>query len=67
MTNGGTPTPPILKRFVELGGEIVTIGSDAHRAVDVAEGIKEGLAALKDAGLNHYATYKNRQVSFTEI
>jgi histidinol-phosphatase (PHP family) len=67
MAKRGTPTPAILKRYVELGGEIVTLGSDAHRAVDVAEGIKEGLKALKAAGLNHYATYKNRQVSLVKI
>ena len=34
---------PIYERFYEVGGRLVTIGSDAHRAEDVGKGLREGL------------------------
>ena len=34
---------PIYKRFYEVGGQFVTIGSDAHRVTEVGRGLVEGL------------------------
>ena len=57
----GTPTLPILTRFRELGGEIVTIGSDAHTLDHVGAFIEEGENMLLAAGFRYFAVYKERR------
>lgn len=53
--------PPLLAWFKECGGELVTVGADAHRPEDVAKGIPEGLEILKAAGFDHVTTYERRK------
>jgi histidinol-phosphatase (PHP family) len=60
----GTPTQTILNRYKELGGEIVTLGSDAHMAADIGAYLSEGTAMLRAAGFTHYAVFKNRKPAF---
>ncbi len=58
----GTTLPPlsIVKRFKELGGEYVTIGSDGHRSVDVGKNIQDGMQIAADAGFEQFALYLSR-------
>jgi histidinol-phosphatase (PHP family) len=42
---------PIYQRFYEVGGRLVTIGSDAHRANEVGRGLAEGLVMADRAKL----------------
>lgn len=42
---------PIYKRFAELGGRYVTLGSDAHAPLDIARNFKEGIALAKECDL----------------
>lgn len=44
------PSPAIVARYRELGGERITIGSDAHRAEAFAWGLDDGYAAARAAG-----------------
>ncbi len=62
-TEYGRPTPdlPLLRRFRELGGEYVTIGSDAHYAADVGANIADGLALLQEAGFSFVTLYDRRE------
>ncbi|MEG0272856.1 MAG: histidinol-phosphatase HisJ family protein [Hydrogenoanaerobacterium sp.] len=62
-------TPPLkyLKRFKELGGEIITIGSDAHCADDLGKGISEGMELALEAGFSRFAFYKARQPRMLSI
>lgn len=55
--------PPlwILKWFRELGGEYVTIGSDAHGVEHVGAGIQQGMELLSEAGFDFFAFYKERR------
>lgn len=53
--------PPLLAWFRECGGELVTVGADAHRPQDVAKGIPEALEMLKAAGFDYVTTYKRRK------
>lgn len=57
----GDFAPPawVLRRYRELGGELVTIGSDAHRVEDVGAGIGEALALLEETGYRFFAFYRN--------
>jgi len=63
----GTPTQPILDRFKELGGEIVTIGSDAHRLADVGAFIEKGEEMLLAAGFRYAAAFSGRRPEFIKL
>ncbi len=56
-----------LRLFRECGGELVTLGSDAHRAEHVGGGIDAGLALLRAAGFRYQATFANRQSALHPI
>ena len=64
----GDYLPPIgmVRRFKELGGEIVTIGSDAHRAERVGQYSFETCEILKDI-FGHVCTFQNRQPVFHKL
>lgn len=65
----GDTLPPmwVLKRFRELGGEIVTLGSDAHRAEDMGEGLDYAMQMLLDAGYEYFAFFRNREPVMLKI
>ncbi|MEG1291639.1 MAG: histidinol-phosphatase HisJ family protein [Lachnospiraceae bacterium] len=54
------PTEAILKRYKELGGSIITIGSDAHKPEHVAYDFQKVSAILKHAGFEYYTVFKHR-------
>ena len=61
------PHPDVMKRYRELGGEIVTIGADAHRPEHVAYDFKQAAEILKTCGFRYYAEYKDRTPEFRSI
>ncbi len=50
-----------LRRFIELGGRYITLGSDAHKAEDLAKGIDGALDILSELGVKEIAVYKKRE------
>lgn len=63
------PETDIVKRFKELGGKLVSVGSDAHYASDLAKGIPEAYKSAFDAGFSNITLFQNRlpvQISITE-
>ena len=55
------PHPDLLKRYRELGGEIITVGSDGHRAEHIAYGFGTAGDVLAAAGFTHYNIFRNRK------
>ena len=55
------PTEEILKRYRELGGEILTIGADAHRPDDIAYDFDKVPEILSRSGFTHYTVFSNRK------
>jgi len=55
------PGPDILRWYAEMGGERVTLGSDAHRSGQVASHLDEALDAMKAAGLPYLTQFEQRQ------
>ena len=55
------PNPWIVKRFKALGGQIVTLGSDAHSAARVGGGLSEAAALLRDCGFEALAAFEKRR------
>ncbi|MGE4272750.1 MAG: hypothetical protein AB7E31_07775 [Desulfitobacterium sp.] len=61
------PDFDIIRLYKQLGGEIITVGSDAHWAEDVGKGIQDGLEMIKNAGFNYVTVYSNRQPRMIKI
>lgn len=61
------PTEEILKRYRELGGEILTLGSDAHQKEHVAYDYHRVYGILKEAGFSHYTVFHKRKPSFCQL
>lgn len=60
---GGQPMPPreLLVRYRELGGEIITIGSDAHIPARIAQGLADGMELLREVGFRYLTVYRERK------
>lgn len=56
-----------VKRFYDLGGRILTIGSDAHCCSDLGKGISVGIEIAKCAGFKEIACFKERKPEFIKI
>ena len=61
------PGLEIVKRFKALGGELITIGSDAHAAPPVGRGFADGVEIARQAGFRYIAYYKRRQPVLVKI
>lgn len=59
------PMPSIIKRYKELGGKLITIGSDAHNTSHIALGFEKLPSLLKECGFDSYFIFKKRNA--TEI
>jgi histidinol-phosphatase (PHP family) len=49
-----------LTLYKSLGGELLTFGSDSHKASDIGAGIPQGMKLAKQAGFSKYCIYRNR-------
>ena len=61
------PHPDVIRRYKELGGEIVTIGADAHRPEHVAFDYEQAGEILAGCGFSYYAEFKGRKPVFRRI
>lgn len=58
---------PILKRYRELGGEIITVGSDAHAPTPLGRGIPEAYRLMQDCGFRYVAVYHERKPTMIKL
>jgi len=67
--NGQNPLPSIkiLKLYKELGGEILTLGSDSHSTDQLAYKFTETIKLLKEIGFNKLTTFKDMKPKFYKI
>lgn len=65
----GSPHPntDIIKRYKELGGKIITIGSDAHKTNDLGSNFNEAIDILEKIGYDEVAFYHKRKPEFIKI
>ena len=63
---GFLPTADIIRRYKELGGQIVTVGSDAHQSVRVGQYTKEACEIMKDI-FGYVCTFENRKPIFHKL
>lgn len=69
ITKIGYPHPHIeaLKLYRQLGGEIITVGSDAHKKENIGFGFDVAEQLLKDTGFQYYTVYKERKAEFVRL
>lgn len=67
--NGYTPTldTDIIKRFKELGGECISLGSDSHEDTRLAENFEKFAAIVKNCGFSRLVYFKERKPQFYNI
>lgn len=61
------PHPDLLKLYKELGGEIITVGSDAHITSRIGYEFDYVKELLLSNGFKYYCTYCNRKPAFNLI
>ncbi|MCI8373407.1 MAG: histidinol-phosphatase HisJ family protein [Lachnospiraceae bacterium] len=61
------PHPDILKRYQELGGEILTIGSDAHISQNLAYDFHKIRDFLEYCGFSYYTVFEKRKPQFIKL
>ena len=61
------PNPHILRRYRELNGEIITIGSDAHSGKNIADSFAVAVDILTECGFKYYTVFKDRTASFIKL
>lgn len=65
----GEPNPctDIIRRYKELGGEIITIGADAHTPDKIGYAFDRAAQVLKECGFEYYTVFKDRKPNFVKL
>ena len=70
LTRGFTtflPTILLINRYRQLGGEIITVGSDAHFEKNLGYGFATARDILINAGFKYYSTFEKRKPTFIPL
>lgn len=62
-----SPNAQIIKKYRQMGGEIITFASDAHRVEKISQGFNEGMDILVKAGFSRFCYFENRNAVFIPI
>ena len=61
------PHPDVLNRYHELGGEIITIGADAHKPEHIAYDFAKAEEILKSCGFKYYTEFFEQKPVFKQL
>lgn len=61
------PKPELLRRYKELGGELITVGSDGHKPEHLAYDFHVVPDLLKSCGFKYYATFEQGEPVFEKL
>lgn len=61
------PQLDIIKSYKNLGGEIITIGSDAHSPEYITSHFEDAYKALKESGFKYITLFENQKPTFISI
>ncbi|MGN1181818.1 MAG: histidinol-phosphatase HisJ family protein, partial [Faecalibacillus sp.] len=62
-----TPSRDILKLYKELGGQIITIGSDSHKKEHLGAYIEEAKEELKKMGFEYFCTFEKMKPIYHKL
>ena len=55
------PTEKLIDLYRQCGGELITVGSDAHRPQHAGIGNEKAMEVLKRLGFSYYCSFENRK------
>lgn len=61
------PNKEVLELYMQMGGRLFTLGSDAHKAEKIGTGFAEVKAYLRQKGIDTLVYYKQRKPQFYKI
>ncbi|MBQ8813804.1 MAG: histidinol-phosphatase HisJ family protein [Lachnospiraceae bacterium] len=61
------PHPSVIQRYYELGGRIITIGSDAHTPDRVGANVADTIALIKNCGFKEFTVFNRRVPEYCSI
>ena len=61
------PCRDVLRRYRELGGEIITMGSDAHTPEYIGYRFADAKEALKACGFRYFTVFRERRPVFMRL
>lgn len=61
------PGLDVLRLYRDMGGEVLTIGSDSHRTEDVGKGVNTALNLALEAGFKYITVFDERKPSWKKI
>lgn len=61
------PCPDVLRRYRELGGEIITLGSDAHTPEYVGCKLDYAKEILRSCGFRYFTIFRDRKPEFIAL
>ena len=61
------PEPVLIKRYRQLGGELITIGSDAHKLSDIGSHMDIVRDILNNCGFRYYTIFIQRKPHFFKL
>ena len=65
----GEPNPcrAVIRRYRQLGGEIITVGTDAHKTQDVGSYLDLASEILQLCGFKYYTIYEKRSPEYHKL
>ncbi|MBS6180941.1 MAG: histidinol-phosphatase HisJ family protein [Erysipelotrichaceae bacterium] len=67
MLSFPNPHPDVIRRYRELGGEMITVGSDGHTPEVLAYGFDRVPELLKSCGFEYYTVFQGKKPQFIRI
>lgn len=61
------PHPEIIRRYRELGGTLVTVGSDSHKPYSLGFAFEQARDLLLSCGFTHYVWFEHREPKFVSL
>lgn len=58
---------PLLELYREVGGEILTVGSDAHVSENIGKGITDAYELIRSVGFRYVTTFMRRKPTFIKL
>lgn len=65
----GEPNPctTVIRRYRQLGGEIITVGADAHTPEKIAYAFEKAATVLEECGFRYYTVFKEGKPEFLKL
>lgn len=65
--NETMPGPVVVKRYAELGGKAMSIGSDSHKSDHIGANLDHAVQMLRAAGIDRFAVFREQMCEFKVI